>query len=387
MAFTNTYTTGSLEVVKSVSEPGGTSWGTPRTFTLTVNCSYTDNSSTPVTSTVYTKTLTLSSPSNLSQRIDDIPTGSVCTVAETDAAGATTTAITGNTATIGNATLNTVTVTNTYSDATLTVSKAVHSSALDAGANPALVNYAFPISVDCTFQGAHIWGTGFTASPMTFTLQQGTSEAISGLPAGATCAVTETDAKGADSTSIAVANANASSSTTGTTASVTLTADNPTGTNTAAITNNYGVTSFSVTKVLAGGGAAQFAAASFAVHVTCTAPGIPVSYDGTITLPTAGGAPVRDHHRPRRELGLLGRRAGHARHDGGGHHDLCRLRRRHRRSRGSRDGGRPGQRDDHQLVPHGCDLGDQAGHGGGRRAVRRGHRPVSACDSVAAGRT
>jgi hypothetical protein len=283
VAFTNAYTTGSLQVTKAVVGAGAATWGTPRTFNLTASCT----SAYTTTATVYSQAFTLSSPSNLTATIANLPTGALCTIAETGTAGATTSVVSG-TATIAAATTRTVTVTNTYSDATLTVSKVIHSSAVDASGNPALENYAFPVSVDCTFQGAHVWGTGFTASPMTFTLTQGSSEAIAGLPAGATCAVTETDSKGADSTMVAVANSNASSSTPGTTANVTLTADNPGGTNTATITNNYGVTSFTVTKQFAGGGATQFAASSFSVLVTCSAPGIPVSYSGTITLTAAG---------------------------------------------------------------------------------------------------
>jgi hypothetical protein len=282
-AFTNTYTTGSLEVDKALA--GDATWYTGRTFTFTATCTNTHTSS----ATDYSSTFSLSSPSSLTKTISNLPTGSICTIVETGAAGATTTVVSG-TATIGNGTTATVTVTNTYSDATLTVTKQIHSSAVDQSNNPALENYSFPMTVACTFQGSAVWGTGFSASPMSFSLQQGASEVISGLPAGASCTVTETDAHGADSTSVAVQSSSGSSSTTGTSGTLTLGKDGSATANTAVITNNYGVTSFTVTKALAGGGAAQFAAPSFTLQLTCSAPGIPVSYDGDITLPTAGGA-------------------------------------------------------------------------------------------------
>jgi large repetitive protein len=283
VAFTNTYTTGSLLITKSIDGAGAAAWGGSRTFNLTVACTATNTTPT----TVYSEAFTLSSPGNLTKTIDNLPTGAICTVAETDAAGATNSVVSG-TATIVGGNTAPITVTNTYSDATLTVSKVINSSALDAASHPALENYAFPVSVDCTFQSAHVWGTGFTATPMTFTLQHDASRAISGLPAGANCVVTETDAMGADSSSIVTATTTGGATTAGTTASLTLTPDTtaatPVGTNTAIITNNYGVTTFTVTKVLAGAGATQFAASSFTVHVTCSAPGIPVSYDGDLTL-------------------------------------------------------------------------------------------------------
>ena len=281
VVFTNTYTTGTLNITKAIAGTGAAAWGTPRTFSMSVSCT----SGNTVAATPYLLPLfTLSSPSDLTKTIDNIPSGAVCTVAETDAAGATTAVVSG-TATIVAGTPKTVTVTNTYTDATLTVTKVINSSAVDSAGNPALATYAFPVSVDCTFQSVPVWGTGYSSlNPMTFSLTQGTSKVLPGLPAGATCVVTETDANGADSSSVAIATTAGSATTPGTTANVTLTPDNPGGTNTATITNSYGVTSFRVTKVLAGGGADQFASTSFTVHVTCSAPGIPVSYDGDIVL-------------------------------------------------------------------------------------------------------
>ncbi|HEY4269279.1 MAG TPA: DUF5979 domain-containing protein [Galbitalea sp.] len=289
VAFTNTYTTGSLEIDKTVVG----AWGAARTFAFGVVCKYTNGSSPAVTSTVYNGTFSLASPSPVTasplvKTISNLPTGAICTLTESGKAGATTTAITGNAATIGAGTTKKIAVTNTYSLATLTVKKLVHTSAIDAAGNPDLPNFSFPMAVACTFQGADVWGTGFSASPMTFGLTQGTSRAIAGLPAGAVCQVTETDAHGADSTTIDVVSNAASSSVAATTASLTLTADGLPIANSATVNNNYGVTSFTVTKALAGAGAAQFAAASFDIHVTCSSPGIASSYDKVITLPTGG---------------------------------------------------------------------------------------------------
>ena len=302
LAITNTYAVGSLQIVKNVSGQ----WGAGRTFAFSVVCTYTDNSTTPVTSTVYNGTFSLTAPNPitatpLTQTISNLPAGASCVVTETGAAGATVSRIHGGSASaqptttvvIAPSATGTATIDNEYDNATLTVSKAVHTSAADADGNTDYPNYSYAMSVACKFQGSDVWGDTFTASPMTFSLGHGDSKVITGLPTGAVCSVTENDIT-ADSTTIDVATTSAASSVNGKTASITLTKDNPDGTNTAVVNNNYGVTSFTITKSVKGAGAAQFAASSFDVAVSCSSPGIVDAYHKTITLAAGGSKTINN---------------------------------------------------------------------------------------------
>jgi len=292
ISFTNNYTVGSLDVVKALV--GDSTFWAGRSFSLTVTCTNAYTSVSPD----YVSTFTLSPTTTLSQEIDNIPTGSNCSLVENGNQFETTSVIS-PAVTVGTTTPVTLTATNTYSDATLKVSKVIDSSAVDQNNDPDLSTDLFPMSVTCTFPNAAgvataVWGDGFTASPMTFALAQGASESIAGLPAGASCTVQETDAFDADSTTVTTHNSSGTNApVNGTSATLTLTADNPSPTNTAVVTNNYGVTSFTVTKQLQGGGATQFApmaTGSYSMGVVCTTPGITGdSWNGTILLPTPGG--------------------------------------------------------------------------------------------------
>ena len=117
-----------------------------------------------------------------------VPVGSTCEVVETDAGGASSVVITpGQPVTIGDEqTPVEITVTNTYDEGGLTVSKVVDGPA--AGLVPG--DTVYTVRVTCTFDGQTVYdqelpfGVGAPAS-------------VPGLPIGAECSISETDSQGA----------------------------------------------------------------------------------------------------------------------------------------------------------------------------------------------
>jgi fimbrial isopeptide formation D2 family protein len=299
--FTNTFAVGSLRITKAVTGPAAAAYGAGRTFTFTVSCSAFVSSTTTSTVT-YTGTHTISpsgSPIVGELTIPNIARGSICTTTETGTAGATTTVAspTGN-VTIGNSTTVTKAFTNRYENASLRVVKDVHQAAVDSDGNP-LDRGFFDITVDCTFQGAAVYGTGYSAgTPMVLHLKDTEqvadhrAETITGLPSGASCTITEGATPGLDSSDlVVVTNGGTVGPITGKTAVVVLTPTTAAvSLNTVTINNRYAVSAFTLTKERLGGGAAQFGDGEFLFDVTCTAPGgIATTWDD-VTLPTAGGS-------------------------------------------------------------------------------------------------
>lgn len=293
-AVKNEYDSGSLTLSKVVGGLAGPQYG-GGTFTVLVECVLADGASSQV---VWRKSYELtgaSAPISLSP----LATGAVCTVTETGVVGATSTSVTvdGTTtpgtsapATVPAGSATTVVVTNTFDYAGLVVSKTVKSDAVDAEGEPVYPGGTFDIEVVCTFLGSTVLATGYTVSPMAFPLGHDESEELTGLPAGAECVVAEVTTVQADSTTIETKTASQAPKLDGNPATITsLTSDNTSGaTNSAAITNSYGVTSFTVEKVLKGGASAQFGVGPFNIHVVCTAPGNVPAYDATIVLPSNG---------------------------------------------------------------------------------------------------
>ena len=78
----------------------------------------------------------------------------------------------------------------------------MQTAAVDAEGNPVYPADPFAYEVACTFQSQTVLASGFSSSPMTFTLRHGETRTLTGLPAGGSCTVTETNTQGADSTSI-----------------------------------------------------------------------------------------------------------------------------------------------------------------------------------------
>ena len=291
-AITNEFDSGTLTLSKAVTGDARAEYGTGE-FTVTVVCTLEDSEQ-----TVWDDTYTFvdgSEPVTLTP----LASGAECTITETEAAGATSTTVTvGSTVTAASSAVATVpaestlavVVTNQFDYASLVVGKTVVSDAEDENGDPVYPGGSFDVQVVCTFLGETVLATGYDESPMAFSLGHEGTETLAGIPAGADCVVTETDWVSADSTTIAVDTADGSDSVDARTATVvSLTSDDEGApTNSAGITNRYGVGSFTVAKLLEGGASAQYGTGPFDLHVVCTAPGDITAYDGTVTLPEDG---------------------------------------------------------------------------------------------------
>lgn len=125
---------------------------------------------------------------------------------------------------------------------------------------------------------------------MTADLTNGGSLTLAGLPAGAECVVTETDAKGATTTTVTTTtSAGTTGPTAGTTTTADLTPNGPLGlvTNRVVVTNAFDVGSLHLIKDVEGPGAADFGAGPFLLHVTCTlddASGSRTVWNGNVVL-------------------------------------------------------------------------------------------------------
>ncbi|MFE5338754.1 DUF5979 domain-containing protein [Isoptericola sp. NPDC056578] len=120
--------------------------------------------------------------------------GDTCTVTETDIAGATNVTVDPDPVVIDAAgtEVQTVTVTNTYDVGSIQVEKVVD------GDGAGFVTAPFEVSLACTFQGQEIEVPGGA----TRTVTPDEPATYDGLPVGAECVVTETDAAGAASSTV-----------------------------------------------------------------------------------------------------------------------------------------------------------------------------------------
>ncbi|MEQ1734862.1 MAG: DUF5979 domain-containing protein [Rhodoglobus sp.] len=284
--YTNNFGAGSLTLNKLFAGLGQADYGSG-TFQIAVSCTLNTNGT---VNNVWSGTLSFSKATVLTRTIPNIASGAVCVITEPTRGGATSVTLPSN-ATIVNGGTVSRNVTNTFDYARLTVTKQVVTDAEDETATAVILDSPFTVTVTCTFNGSAVYASGYSAgTPMVLTLVAGGSATLTSLPSGASCTVTETAPGNADSTDIRYVTTSNPGGTTavGLTATFLLTRDSGgAGTNSATVNNRYGVASFTVTKDLMGGGAAQFGAGPFVVHVTCIAPGNVVAYDGDITLSPA----------------------------------------------------------------------------------------------------
>ncbi|MEV8213238.1 DUF5979 domain-containing protein [Leifsonia sp. NPDC077715] len=269
--------TGPVSIEKDVTGDGAAY--APATFTGTLQCVSAGVPLDPIP-----VTLTPGTPVT----VDGLPWGAECTFVEDDA-GQTSTSSTTVTVGTGTDPVPVISVTNRYDLAGLVVTKTVDSAAQDQDGTP-IAYGPFTVTVDCTFLGDPVYATGYgPGTPMTADLPDGGSLVLTGLPAGASCLVTETDDKGAESTTVTTTTADGTAGpTAGTATTVVLTPDaggDPT--NSVALANSFGVGSLHLIKSLDGAGAADFGAGPFLLQVTCTlddASGSRTSWDGTVIL-------------------------------------------------------------------------------------------------------
>ncbi|MFC4335090.1 DUF5979 domain-containing protein [Salininema proteolyticum] len=226
--------------------------------------------------------------------VDDLPYGAECTVTEDDAAGATSFTATTETVARDEDDPAVITVENVYDLAGLRVEKVVESDAVDADGNP--IDYGpFTVEVACSFLGDPVYADGYSADdPMGAELSDGESAEFTGLPAGAECTVTETDAKDAEVAMSTVTDGGDPVETDGPSTTVVLEPDTHGGTvNVTTVANSYGAGGIAIRKHVFGAGADPVDEGPFTIEVVCTlddATGSRVVWEGEFVL--GGGGPL-----------------------------------------------------------------------------------------------
>lgn len=201
--------------------------------------------------------------------IDNLPTGAECTALETAASGQTSYTATSVVVPEGadEATLPSIELDNSYGLTELVVRKSVGSSA-------DVIPSGFEFAVACTFLGRPI---DLRAADANFTLNDGGSHTITGLPVNASCSITETNDRNADSVNVEAESVDVNDAPWGV-----VTENNPgsnatidglapsTGVNEAHFTNTYGDSAaLRVEKALAGGAADLARDLTFEAQVVC----------------------------------------------------------------------------------------------------------------------
>ncbi|SEI16452.1 MULTISPECIES: DUF5979 domain-containing protein [unclassified Leifsonia] len=275
-------TGGPLQITKTVT--GAAAQYAPASFQADVVCTVTG---VPV-DLGGNASVTLSAANQYTARIDGIPTGAQCAVTEHGADGSygeSSRSVTPGSVTIAAADATApvpagqqVAIVNDYGVTSLTVTKHVDTAATAGTFGP------FAVGVACTAPlGQSI---PLAAGDAAFTLQDGGSHTIGGLPAHAACVVTETDADGAAASPNQVSfSVDGAAATDGSQATVTLGAGpQPT---TAEIVNHYAAGTLAISKIVDGDAAGSFGDGPFTVHVTCVYGGDQTLFDGDLTI--AGG--------------------------------------------------------------------------------------------------
>lgn len=253
--------TGSVQIEKSVSGDGAKFVPADQVFSGELVCTSVGQ---PIPTRPFT--VTVDTP----VVFDNLPAGASCTVTETSASGQT--SYTAGTVVVpdGRETeqLPVIEIENVYGLTELVVTKTVQT---DAESIPT----GFEFEVVCTFLGQPI---DLAAGDARFTLNDGGSHTISGLPVNAKCTVAEVNDRGADSVNVEAQTIDADGAAWGT-----VTENNPgssavidrlapvAGTNSADFTNTYGSSAaIRVTKNLVGGAADLGEDQVFTVHAVCT---------------------------------------------------------------------------------------------------------------------
>ncbi len=275
----NWFHSGSLEVTKLIAGDGADAWGAGP-FTVNLACTL-DGESIDVAGGAK-RTVSAANPT---ASYTALPTGAECTLTEPDAGGAGSTRIVdadGETIGTDSATFTVVTdaasrsdddqpqpamnIVNTFELASVELTKVVHTNAIGADGKP-VVYGPFGVELACTWRGEAVSAT----EPAQREVAAGETIEWTGLPAGADCSVTETDAKGAEGTTTTVTQrGSAQPPVAGVTALLTdLSADSAAEPNSVVIENPFEVTSLTVAKrvtVAAG----VTAPTRFTAEVVCT---------------------------------------------------------------------------------------------------------------------
>ncbi|WP_062290683.1 DUF5979 domain-containing protein [Demequina phytophila] len=270
---TNGFDVGTLAIRKRITGAGHDF--APDAFDVAVVCTVDDE-------VVFEGEYTLDQGNGYSVSItDEIPYGAECVVTEEDA-GQTSSTIVPGTAVIGED--PEVFVTNVYELASLDVTKAVDSDALDADGD--VPDYGpFTVTVECTFLDEAVYGAGYgPGQPMIGQVSAGETWTIDGLPAGAECVVTEVDDAGAADTLVVATAGDLSATTYSTTGQVDLV---PGDENSVTFTNRFEAGTLVIEKTVTGPGADDLGGGPFTFSVLCTLEqpgGELVTWDGDVVL-------------------------------------------------------------------------------------------------------
>lgn len=273
----NSYPLGVLRVTKTVTGEAAAYGAGP--FTVDVSCLY-NGAAVPG----FPRTLTFDAAGT-----QDVaaPVGALCTTSETDDGGATESTVTPATPVLVPATttetaggsihLAAVDVTNRFDAGALVINKRL--AGVGVSANP---DGTYVFRVACAFNGVNdvfVKDVSLIAHDGATAL---TSDAITGLPLGAVCTVTETDNGGADSTPPPV--------------TVTIAADTTTGnTATVGFVNDYSAGVVELTKNVKGALADQdfVTDSTFRVQVTCQVPMTDAAGDDVLATLFEGDVDIR----------------------------------------------------------------------------------------------
>ncbi|MFC4139174.1 MULTISPECIES: DUF5979 domain-containing protein [unclassified Microbacterium] len=176
-------------------------------------------------------------------------------------------------------------VANAYAAGGFTVEKSVDAGgAVNEDGEPIVYDRTYAFEASCTYLDQET----VPAADRTFTLDDGESKTFSGIPAGADCTVTETDAGGAPTTNVVVTeNGAEGASEASSDASFTILPyadDTSTALTVVGFENVYTVGAVEVTKIVAGSGGGAWGGSTFTVGMTCTLEGAtpnPVFEDST----------------------------------------------------------------------------------------------------------
>ncbi|UOQ87774.1 DUF5979 domain-containing protein [Agromyces endophyticus] len=273
LAVTNTYTVGSIAITKDVTGAGADDWAAD-SFDVRLVCTWDQATTNPV----YDATHTIADGETWT--VENLPTGAECTVTEPDDGGATEVVVSpdqpvviGVGGTEGDPIE--VTVTNDYRVGGFDIAKTVSGPGTGFSSD---VDFVFHYV--CTYEGETVGEGDLTitgdgsAGPLT-------SEAVTGLPVGTECEITETDAGGADALPEPVM------------VTIPDEVDGAAQVATAQLDNHFSAGTIAVTKELAGEASddPDVVDATYTVHVTCavTDGGTPV-YEGDVQV--TGGQTV-----------------------------------------------------------------------------------------------
>ncbi|MFD4957966.1 DUF5979 domain-containing protein [Microbacterium sp. NPDC058389] len=278
---TNWYLTGSLEVTKTFDGDGADKFGTSA-YELSLTCMR-DGQVVDIPDG-RVRIVSADSPTAL---WENLPTGAECRLVEVDAGGASSTEILdadgnvvagdgeGYTFTVEtDPTILSVDdqpqpgleVRNTFNLAQVSVTKTVdNGGAVDANGDP-VVYGPFEVTLACVWDEQQVTA----AEPMTQQIADGETVTWSELPEGADCTVTETDTAGAESTTIVVTEGGETGDPQiGTTVELAPLPNTDAADQTSvAVTNPFGVTALSISKIVDGTGASSVTR-TFPVDVMC----------------------------------------------------------------------------------------------------------------------